>query len=60
MPASCATNLYALVSNLGIVELELCLALFALDNHLRLPGEDWNWVYRMVELPETTLVSIAE
>jgi hypothetical protein len=45
MLASGATNLDALIGNLGIVELELCLALFTLDDHLRLPGDDWNWVY---------------
>jgi hypothetical protein len=55
MPASGAANLDALISNLGIVELELCPALFTLDNHLRLPGEEWIWVYRTAKLPETTL-----
>ena len=31
--------------DLGIVKLELRLTLFTLDNHLRLPGDDWNWVH---------------
>jgi hypothetical protein len=44
MSASGAANLDAFIGNLGIVKFELCPALFTLDNHLQLPGDDWNWV----------------